>query len=196
MQVAELKAGVPDAPLQYDFELPHTDVVVTAHRAVCFMDDRHINVFGLSRAAADTRSADLPQSSIKRARVSAIAPHSAATEAEASDVKGSTLLAGIVNGAPRSKLTCEQCFDLVAATAFNHATPIIKMLPGYVRPLLMEAPMAEVCPSAYETVPHASEVHCSQMLHSHLHPSALHRKGSIVVCPAWLDKSLLLIRSA
>ena len=145
VQVAALQAEVPDVPLPYSITLPHTDMLITAHRAVCFMGDRHINIFGLTQAA-DAQSGAPPSESnaAKRARVASSAAQSAVPAAEAPEARGSALLAEAVNGEPRAQLTCEQATELVAAAAYNHAAPIIKLLPSYLHPLLATAPMSEV----------------------------------------------------
>ena len=109
------------------------------------MGDRHINIFGLTQAA-DAQSGAPPSESnaAKRAQVTSSAAQSAVPAAEAPEARGSALLAEAVNGEPRAQLTCEQATELVAAAAYNHAAPIIKLLPSYLHPLLATAPMSEV----------------------------------------------------
>ena len=125
--------------------MPHSSVVVTAHRAVCFTDDRYINAFGLSQAAnADSKGPGPAECARVTTGTTTSSTHSSASDDDAPEVRGSTLLAEAINGALRAKLTCQQAVDLVAAAAFNHAAPVVALLPKYLRPLLQTARIDEV----------------------------------------------------
>ena len=138
----ELAAEVPDGPIPYKVELPHTDCPVTTHRAVSFTGTRFINVFTLSASATE------PSRSTKRARATLSVTRDTADEGhldpEAPEARGIVLLAEIMNGKARTQLNCQAVVDLVAATAYSQATPLFEMLPDYLAPMLQNVHMRQV----------------------------------------------------
>lgn len=161
MQIATLQAEVPEATLPYDVSMPHTDLKLSAHRAMCFTQERLVNTFTLTQTLS--RSTDTSTPSGKRARnepqsgqstevaddgtVSAAAAVAAVAEvcnAQSPEAKGSKMLAEILTGEPRSRVSCQEAADLIAAMIYYLARPVIKHLPAYLQPLLEAAPMDEV----------------------------------------------------
>ena len=143
VQVEELAAEVPDVPMPYKIELPHTGVPVTTHRAVSFTGTRFINVFTLSASAAE------PSRRSKRARATLSMTRDTADEGhldpEAPEARGIVLLAEIMNGKARTQLRCQDVVDLLAATAYSQATPLLEVLLEYLRPMLQNVHICQVC---------------------------------------------------
>ena len=147
MQVGALLAEVPGATLSYVAALPHTDTLVTTHRAVCFTGTRFVNSFTLSQAADQRR--EKPVGAAAKRKRGAKQPAADVAAAPAPDpgspeAKGMRLLAEALNGEPRAQLSCEDAAHLVAAAAYSSAMHVLEWLPAYLRPLLTAADMTEV----------------------------------------------------
>lgn len=138
-----LQADVPDVPLLYNVALPHTNTPVAIHRAMCFTGTRFANAFKLSQQSEER---DRAGALAKRKRgperqCDAVA---AAPDPDAPEAKGMQLLAEILNGEPRTQLSCAEAAYVVAAAAYGNATHISTCLPAYLRPLLLKADLSEV----------------------------------------------------
>ena len=143
-----LQAEVPDVPLPYKVALPHTDSLVTTHRAMCFTGTRFINSFILSQAAEQPCD-ELLGTAAKRKRgaerqAAAAVAAALAPVPDSPEAKGIQLLAEVLNGEPRAHLSCEEAAHLVAAAAYGNATHVLEWLPAYLRPLLTTVSMSEV----------------------------------------------------
>ena len=142
MQIADLKAEIPDHPLPYEIALPHANASVPITRLVCFTAARFVNQQSLADASESQLSGTRKRGR-SEARAAADA-HGAEPQAGALETAGVPLLASIMTSCAPARLQLSQVVELVAAGAFCNAGPLLALLPCYLKPILCGPMRSEV----------------------------------------------------